>query len=91
MRSRSNERELLDDLELRPEDLLASLNFMTQVNRLLGGTRAVLDYFESCQTPREFSVLDIGCGAGDIPHAIVTWAKKKQKKVSITAIDLNEL
>ncbi len=91
MKSRSTEKELLDDLEIRPEDILASLNFMTQVNCLFGGVQAILDYLESCQTPEKFSVLDIGCGAGDIPHEIVAWAKKKGKKVSITAIDLNPL
>ncbi len=85
------ERELLDDLQVRPEDLLASLNFMTQVNGSLGGVRVVLDFFETCRVPDEFSVLDIGCGAGDIPHAVVEWAKKKGKKVSVTAIDLNPL
>ena len=88
---RSNEAELLDDLEIRPEDLSASLNFMTQVNRSLGGVRAVLDFFERSRVPEKFTVLDIGCGAGDIPHAVVEWAKKQNKKVSVTAIDLNPL
>lgn len=88
---RSHEPELLDDLDMGPEDLSASLNFMTQVNRSLGGTRVVTDFLQASAVPDEFSVLDIGCGAGDIPQAVVEWAKKKGKKVSVTAIDLNPL
>ena len=88
---RSDEAEMLDDLEVRPEDLSASLNFMTQVNQALGGTRAVLDFLEERHVPQEFTVLDIGCGAGDIPHSIVTWARKKGKKASVIAVDLNPL
>ena len=64
---------------------------MTQVNSALGGTAVVLDFFKKNRTPDEFSVLDIGCGAGDIPHALAQWAKSEGKKVTLTAIDLNPL
>src|SRR3989338_7773962 len=91
MSPRSEELEMLDDLETSPGDLRALLDFMTRVNRYLGGTRVILDHLEACRMPDEFSVLDIGFGAGDIPHAIVEWAKRNGKKVSVTAIDLNPL
>ena len=87
---RSQELEVMDDLTVPAESLLASLNFMAQVNGLLGGTRTVLDYFEK-NAPGEFSVLDVGFGAGDIPHELAMWAKKKGKKITVTAIDLNPL
>ena len=64
---------------------------MTQVNSALGGAAVVLDFFKKNRTPDEFSVLDIGCGAGDIPHALAQWAKSEGKKVTLTAIDLNPL
>ena len=89
MRTRSLELEVLDDPNVPPEELLAALNFMAWVNRRLGGTQAILDFFEKNPTPQEFSVLDLGFGAGDIPYALVEWAKSKGKKVSVTAIDLN--
>jgi len=89
LRTRSLELEVLDDPNVPPEELLAALNFMAWVNRRLGGTQAILDFFEKNPTPQEFSVLDLGFGAGDIPYALVEWAKSKGKKVSVTAIDLN--
>ena len=82
---------MLDNPGVPPEELLASLNFMTQVNEALGGTRVILDFFEKNGTPQEFSVLDVGCGAGDIPHALAEWAKARGKKATLTAIDLNPL
>jgi 2-polyprenyl-3-methyl-5-hydroxy-6-metoxy-1,4-benzoquinol methylase len=80
---------MLDDLEAKPEAIRTSLDFMTWVNRTLGGVRVILEYLEECRVPDEFSVLDIGSGAGDIPHAMVQWAKRNGKKISVTAIDLN--
>ena len=35
-------------------------------------------------------MLDVGTGGGDIPFSLVRWAEKRGKRVSVTAIDLNE-
>lgn len=89
MISRSSRPELLDDLNMPGEALHASLGFMSFVNAFFGGTRAVIDYFESHETPGRFTVLDIGSGGGDIPSALARWAAKKKKEIHVTAIDLN--
>lgn len=81
--------EILDDKDVREEDLKASLDFMVRVNRYLGGAKAILDFFERFMQKEQCRVLDLGTGAGDIPHALVQWAEKKKKRVDVTAIDVH--
>ncbi len=87
--SRSLEPEILDRPDVSAGEIRASLDFMGFVNRFLGGSRAVTDYFDSHETPPEFTVLDLGCGGGDIPYALSGWASRKGKRVRITALDTN--
>ena len=90
MDQRSRQSELLDEQNIGLEKILPSLRFMRGVNRWLGGAGAVLDFFEhSLGLGREFTVLDLGTGSGDIPFAIQKWAKKRKRTVHITAIDSN--
>jgi len=91
MKGRSQENELLDNPDVRPEELLGSLNFMRQVNELFGGHRTILEYFSRQDLPKTFTVLDIACGGGDIPCALAKWARVRGKEARITAIDLQPL
>ncbi len=92
MKERSQEHELLDSPLVDPSELLESLNFMRQVNELFGGRKTILDYFASQKDlPDSFTVLDIGCGGGDIPFALVKWAAAQGKKATVTAIDSQQL
>ena len=88
-KTRSLKTERLDDSRTPASEIRRSLDFMRFVNARLGGTRAVIDYFEKARTPDRFSVLDLGSGGGDIPFALVRWAEHKGKTVHVTAVDLN--
>lgn len=59
------------------------------VNRILSGWRRIyLRYFKPrMSVGQHYSVLDIGAGAGDIPLALIAWAKADGFQLSITAID----
>ncbi len=89
MRSRSTELEMLDAPVVPAVGLRAALNFMAFVNRFLGGASAVTAFFDRQEVPSEFTVLDLGCGGGDIASAIGYWARRRGKTANITAIDLN--
>ena len=89
MKTRSLEPEILDELNTPAKDIESSLDFMVGVNRWLGGTRAVLEYFEKNFTGDRCTVLDLGTGSGDIPFALAEWGRAKGKTVSVTALDLN--
>ena len=89
MKSRSERLEILDGPEVTQDQIRKSLDFMVGVNRYLGGSRAVTDYFESHAVPESFTVADLGSGGGDIPYALVGWARKHGKKISIVGFDTN--
>ncbi len=89
LRTRSAQREILDQTDTSSRDIFDSLDFMVFVNNFFGGTKAVLDYFDKSKTPEKFTVLDLGSGGGDIPFALTQWAAKRGKEISVTAIDLN--
>ena len=67
-----------------------SLDQVAEINRLLGGTRAVLRTLDRLPLPaRSVDILDIGTGSADIPIAIDAWARRRSRTVRITATDLH--
>ncbi len=83
--------EMMDDPDVDPDDLAASLAFIRLVNRRLGGTRAALAQFK--RWSRDWSggdsirIIDLGTGSADIPMAITRWAAGVGRRVHITAVD----
>ncbi len=89
MRSRSQKLEILDQECITPSEINSSLDFMVKVNKYLGGTKAIINYFETYAKADSLCIVDLGCGSGDIPFALVQWAKKRNKQIKITALDIN--
>lgn len=88
---RSEEAELLD---ADPDDfaeLAENFRDIRRVNRLLGGTSVILRHlpglFASIPANRPTTILDLATGIGDIPIAIVQWAKRHDRQVQIVASD----
>lgn len=79
------------DLPGNPADLLEEdLSNLRLLNRALGGCRCVLGCLERLADGKEsggFSLLDVGTGSGDIPIAIVRWAKGRGVPVRIVAME----
>ncbi len=83
-------RELLDEPNHDPEELEESLDDVAAVNRWLGGTRALLRRLPPLlPATRPAHLLDAGTGSGDLPRAIVRWARRHDLAVHITATDLH--
>lgn len=82
--------ELLDAPHHDPAELEQSLDQVAEVNRLLGGTRAVLRTLERiAPASRRLGILDVGTGSADIPIAIDSWARRRSRNVAVTAVDLH--
>jgi SAM-dependent methyltransferase len=93
--------ELLDAPHHDREELEQSLDQVAEVNRLLGGSRAILRTLEdlgiaggrerlphpASAAPHCWTILDIGTGSADIPLAIDDWARRGSIHVHITATD----
>ena len=82
--------ELLDAPHHDRAELEQSLDQVAEVNRFLGGTRAILRTLEEIAPPAgDLHILDVGTGSADIPIAIDRWARSRPMTVHITATDLH--
>ena len=79
--------ELLDEARHDPRELEQSLDQVAEVNRLLGGRRAVWLALEPLlAASRTTTILDVGTGSGDIPLDLV---RRAGDRVRICASDLH--
>ena len=73
-----------------PAVLEEDLQNLRILNRYLGGYRCIRKGLEHVLRERktaEISLLDVGTGSGDIPAAIVRWARAKGLDVRIVALE----
>ena len=88
--ARTTKAELLDE-DGHPEgDLRANLRDIRRVNKLFGGTAAVMNNLPDLLSPTPpelLTVLDLATGSADIPLAVADWARKRGQHVSIVASD----
>lgn len=88
---RSKDAELLDADNYDPDELAENFRDIRRVNHLLGGTSVVLrhlpDLFQSIPANQPTTILDLATGVGDIPIAIVQWAKRHDRQIHIVASD----
>jgi SAM-dependent methyltransferase len=89
---RSTAPEFMDEASAAGPALHTALQELEYVNRFLGGNRATLRALEQYldhDTRSTVTLLDLGTGAADIPRAIVQWARTRQLRVRIVAVDFN--
>jgi ubiquinone/menaquinone biosynthesis C-methylase UbiE len=89
---RTNEEELMDDLDCKGEVVHQTLKELETINTLLGGNHVTIDGIQILvdrAKAKEFSLADLGCGGGDILRLIKRWANKKNLKADLVGIDAN--
>ena len=82
-------RELMDDPDCDLDALERTYTHFRVVNALVAGWRRVYTArLRPLLSPtRPTSLLDIGCGGGDVPRALARWAARDGLILDITAID----
>jgi len=91
---RSTELERIDTGDYTPEEYATFLREIAFINRYLGDGRAVKKTLltEIAKLAlREFSVLDVGCGSGELLRIIAEFAARTGRRTSLTGIDLNPI
>ena len=93
-KKRSEEAELMDDLNLAGEALQKNLEELEIINRRLGGHKVIIDALNHLlptfrQLNRTITLADLGCGGGDTLTIIANWAMKNNIPVALTGIDAN--
>ena len=94
-RTRSSERELMDDLTLATDALRQNLRELEVTNRLLGGNGVTLRGIQKILNSQfsifnsQFSICDLGCGGGDMLRLMADFLRKKRVFAVLTGIDAN--
>ena len=89
---RSLELEHLDKGDYTPEEYEGCLVELRRVNRYLGDTRALrrslLPLIER-EGLKEFSVLDVGAGSGELLRVIADWSRETERRARLVGLELN--
>ena len=91
-RQRSLQLEHLDKGDYTAEEYEGCIVELQRVNRWLGDARALrhslLAEIERLNL-RDFSVIDVGAGSGELLGVIAAWAQESGRKTQLTGIELN--
>ena len=94
--TRSEEPEIMDDFAMEGEILRDALDKIAGINRLLGGNAVTLEGVKWLLDQRsdhlkddEISILDVGCGNGDMLRALANFGKQRKITFNLQGIDAN--
>jgi len=90
---RSNQLEIMDDFQLRGDEMRALLTDLKRVNQWLGGNSITINglkkLLKNHSNRKSIVILDVGCGDGAILRECAKWAIKKNIDVKLIGIDAN--
>jgi 2-polyprenyl-3-methyl-5-hydroxy-6-metoxy-1,4-benzoquinol methylase len=89
---RSDQKELIDDLNCDGDELRQTLRELKTINRLLGGNHVTTDGINQLLkevTSKEVTIADVGCGGGDMIRVMHDWSRRKEIKANFVGIDAN--
>ena len=93
-KTRSTELERIDTGDYTQEEYETFMREIAFINKYLGDERAfkksLLREVES-ENIREFSVLDVGCGSGELLTCIAQFARRSLRSACLVGLDLNEI
>lgn len=92
--ARSHKLERIDTGDYTEEEYRRFLREIRFINRFLGDSRALRKtLFREVESRgrKEFSVLDVGAGSGELLTEIAAFAAKTQRKAGLAGLDLNEI
>ncbi|MGI8408540.1 MAG: methyltransferase domain-containing protein [Pyrinomonadaceae bacterium] len=93
-KKRSIRLERIDTGDYTPDEYARFLHEIAFINRYLGDRRALRKtLLREIKTKniREFSVLDVGCGSGELLRYVAEFARGSGRTARLTGIDLNEI
>lgn len=84
----------MDDFSMSGEELKTSLDKIAWINQILGGNTSVSNAVKSMvkrtESDKEISIVDFGCGNGDMLRALAAMGRKEGLKFKLHGIDANE-
>lgn len=91
---RTDATEIMDDFALEGEILRDALDKIAKINQLLGGNKLTLQGVESLTNKvspnKEVTIVDIGCGNGDMLRVLADYASNNNLNFRLIGIDANQ-
>lgn len=92
-RYRTDQSEIMDDLQMEGEILKDALDKIATINQVLGGNRLTLrgvqQLIRNIQQSQEIVILDVGCGNGDMLRRLADFGLKNNLKFKLIGVDAN--
>ncbi|WP_452230498.1 MULTISPECIES: methyltransferase domain-containing protein [unclassified Lacinutrix] len=92
-KNRSNEKEIMDDLDYKGPILQDSLDKLAKINQWLGGYIVNINGLRKAlkNQPKEttITIIDLGCGGGDILREVAKFGKKNHYNFKLLGVDAN--
>ncbi len=90
--NRSTAPEKMDAPGLPEGDLRRALKEIDRINRWLGGYKLTFDALRTLPAIRDkepVTLMDLGCGSGDMLRAVSCWAERSNIPVRLIGVDMN--
>lgn len=92
-KQRTDKEELMDDFSIGGDLLRDTLDKLENINRWLGGNKVTIKGLEQLlkneNKTKEITIVDLGCGHGDILRDVAKFGRKKGYKFKLIGIDAN--
>lgn len=92
-KQRTNKEELMDDFSIGGDLLRDTLDKLENINRWLGGNKVTINglqkILENHPKAQELTIVDIGCGHGDILRDVAKFGRKHHYTFRLIGIDAN--
>lgn len=90
---RTQEAEVMDDFNMEGEILKDALDKIAKINQWLGGNQLTLQGVKSLlknkDATQEITLVDIGCGNGDMLRTLAEYGQKNGMNLKLIGIDAN--
>ncbi|SDX83014.1 methyltransferase domain-containing protein [Flavobacterium degerlachei] len=90
---RTDKAEIMDDFEMEGEVLREALDKIAKINQLLGGNKLTLlgvkALIADVPNNSEITIVDVGCGNGDMLRSLADYAVKNNLKFNLIGVDAN--
>ncbi|MDR6967372.1 2-polyprenyl-3-methyl-5-hydroxy-6-metoxy-1,4-benzoquinol methylase [Flavobacterium arsenatis] len=90
---RSSAPEIMDDFSLEGDEIRDALDKIAKINQFLGGNKLTLDgvkqLLKNGFKNEEITIVDIGCGNGDMLRKLADFANEKGYNFNLIGIDAN--
>ncbi len=89
---RSQQIEIMDDLQCQGEVVNQTLRELEFINRWLGGNAVTLEGVKQLtrgHTSEPFFIADLGCGGGDMLKLLAEWGRINNRSLKLVGIDAN--